>query len=58
VPPDGLYEGVWGGYTVEMTVMGCLVTFQTNNGVRGMNVPVYVQVKDGVATVREKLRGV
>lgn len=50
--PDGTYHGRWGGYEVEMTINGSRVTFRTEDGVRGLNIPVTVVVKDGMADVQ------
>jgi hypothetical protein len=46
---DGSYNGIWGGYIV--TIMGNGYTFETENGVKGINIPVAVEVKDGEAKV-------
>ena len=54
--PDGVYEGTWGGYDVEMDVAGYVVTFRVDMGIRGMNEPCLVDVKDGVAFVNAKDR--
>src|SRR6185437_9038493 len=54
IPPDGAYSAVWSGYVVLMDVGGKQIEFQATDGVRGINVPVTVTVKDGVAEVRTK----
>ena len=51
--PDGVYEGRWGGYEVEMMVNGNLVKFDTKSGVRGTNIPVTVTVTNNKAKVSE-----
>ena len=46
---DGSYKGIWGGYIV--VIMGNGYTFETEIGVKGINIPVTVEVKDGEAIV-------
>ncbi len=48
--PDGLYDGVWGGYIIEMLYNGKKYDLTTEEGVRGINIKVVVQVENGVAT--------
>jgi hypothetical protein len=48
--PDGLYNGTWGGYVIELTYDKEIYELATENGVRGINIPVVVEVKDGVIT--------
>jgi hypothetical protein len=50
--PDGVYEGMWGGYEVRMKVNGNAIKFNTNSGVRGLNIPVTVTVTNGEAEVK------
>lgn len=52
--PDGVYDGIWGGYEVKMKVNGTAVKFNTKSGVRGINIPVTVTVTDGEAKIRTK----
>lgn len=51
--PDGLYNGTWGGYVIELTYLGKTYELTTEEGVRGMNIKVVVTIKDGVATFNE-----
>lgn len=46
---DGSYSGIWGGSIV--TVKGNGYRFETEIVVKGINIPVSVEVKDGEATV-------
>lgn len=48
--PDGFYNGVWGGYTIDVTHRGKVYELETEEGVRGVNVKVIVEVKDGEPT--------
>jgi hypothetical protein len=49
---DGTYSGKQGGYRVHVLLSdGGVVWFETENGLRGRDIPVTVVVKDGVATV-------
>ena len=48
--PDGLYNGIWGGYVIELTHNGKKYELNTEEGVRGINIKVVVEIKDGVAT--------
>jgi len=50
VPPDGEYKGFWGGYNVRFTINDQNFEFESESGVRGMNIPVIVSVKNGVVT--------
>ena len=48
---DGRYEGVQGGYVVEM-LYGCeTLELHTKDGVRGFGIDVIVTVKDGIFTI-------
>ena len=51
--PDGMYSGVWGGYTIELQYNGKTYELKTEEGVRGMGIKVMVQVDNGVATYHE-----
>jgi hypothetical protein len=51
--PDGCYNGVWGGYIIELGYKGKTYQLETEEGVRGVGFKVIVQVKDGVATFDE-----
>ena len=45
--PDGKYEGVWGGYHLDMHIGDQVIPVRTELGVRGLNVPVTFVWKDG-----------
>lgn len=51
--PDGLYNGTWGGYGIELTYQGKTYELTTEEGVRGVGIKVVVTIKDGVATFDE-----
>jgi len=48
--PDGFYSGTWSGYEIEVEFGSKKFQLETEEGVRGTNVRVVVEVKDGVAT--------
>lgn len=48
--PDGTYQGTWGGYKIEAKIRGKDYEMTTDDGVRGINVPVVITIKDGEAT--------
>ena len=48
--PDGLYIGVWGGYTIELNTDGKTYELITEVGVKGIGIKVAVEVQDGIAT--------
>lgn len=50
--PDGEYYGTWGAYYAEVTIDGKRHRFRTENGIRTMNAPCVITVRDGQATVR------
>lgn len=49
--PDGGYAGLISGYTVTFRTNGRVFEAQAEIGVRGLNVPCTVVVKDGSAVV-------
>lgn len=49
--PDGIYKGTQSGYEVEILVNDKRVKFHSGRGLRGINIPVTVTIKDGRATV-------
>lgn len=51
--PDGYYNGVWGGYVIELSHKGKTFELETEEGVKGIGIKVVVQVKEGVATFGE-----
>lgn len=48
--PNGFYNGLWGGDVIEIKSEGKYYQLKTEEGVRGMNIKVIVEIKDGVAT--------
>ena len=48
--PDGLYDGLWSGYVIEVSYNGKKYDLTTEEGVRGINIKVVVQIENGVAT--------
>lgn len=52
--PDGIHEGTWGGYKVEVSHNNSKIIFTTDIGVRCINTSVDVKVKDGTAFVYAK----
>lgn len=45
--PDGLYTGTWGGYTISLRYADKEYELKTEEGVRGIGIPVVIEVKDG-----------
>jgi len=50
VLPDGLYTGTWGGYVIELTYKKEIYQLFTEIGVKGINIPVVVEVKENKIT--------
>jgi hypothetical protein len=48
--PDGYYNGVWGGYIIEVKCQDKLYELETETGVKGIGIKVVVEITDGVAT--------
>ena len=48
--PDGSYSGLWGGHEINLNYKGKVYRLETEDGVRGFNIPVSVSVDNGVAT--------
>lgn len=48
--PDGIYQGVYGGYIIEVKHDSRIFELHTQDGVRGMGIRVVVTVKNGEAT--------
>ena len=48
--PDGTYWGTWGGNIIDMTCFGKAYKLTTEVGVRGFDIKVAIEIKDGVAT--------
>jgi hypothetical protein len=47
MPPDGEYEGTWGGYVVRFHAHDKAYQAKTRDGIRTPSAPVIVTVKDG-----------
>ena len=48
--PDGLYNGIWGGYVIEITSEGKHYELATEEGVKGIGIKVVVQIENGIAS--------
>jgi len=48
--PNGLYNGVWGGYNITVRYGDKDYELETEVGVKGISINVVVQIIDGVAT--------
>ena len=48
--PNGSYSGLWGGYVIVVNHGGKTYELKTEDGVRGFNISVNVNVNDGVGT--------
>lgn len=52
--PNGNYYGLASGFTIDVIHKDDKYQIDTDTGVKGMNVPCNVSVKDGVVTVDYK----
>ena len=52
--PDGVYDGVWGGYCVNFSVKGVEYEAQTLIGIRTPRAECNVTVDDGTISVETK----
>lgn len=48
--PDGIYEGSWGGYIINLTYKNKHYELTTEKGVKTIGCKVMVTIKGGVAT--------
>ncbi len=48
--PDGYYNGLWSGCIIEVKHKSKTYELETEEGVRGINVKVIVEIKEGIAT--------
>jgi hypothetical protein len=46
---DGVYDAIWGGYTLKLNGKD----YKTQVGVKGINLPVRVEVKKGIVYFKE-----
>lgn len=53
LPKNGSYRGLWTGYKVRVQIGIYSYDFDASEGVRGMNVPCVVHVKDGEYLVED-----
>lgn len=51
--PDGIYDGVWGGYIIEVIYRNETYMLETEIGIKGINRKVMVEVVDGVPSFDE-----
>lgn len=51
--PDGFYNGIWGGYNIELKYKEKEYILTTKIGVKGIGYKVIVEIKNGVATFNE-----
>lgn len=51
--PDGYYNGIWGGYIIEVQYNNKTYELETTEGVKGIGYKVIVIIKDGIATFDE-----
>lgn len=51
--PDGLYNGVWGGSVIDVRYKNKNYELETEDGVRGFDIKVVVNITDGIATFNE-----
>jgi len=51
--PDGFYNGLWGGYIIQVASNGKTYELETEEGVKGIGIKVIVEIKDGIATFGE-----
>ena len=49
--PDGVYDGIWGGYRVTLNVGGIQYEAQTQDGIRTPRAECKVTSKDGMLLV-------
>lgn len=47
---DGFYTGYWGGYVITVQHNSKQYELKTEEGVRGFNIKVAIEIKDGIAT--------
>lgn len=50
VLPDGFYKGVCNGYIIHVEYEKDHYELHTEESIRGIEIPVVIQIQDGVAT--------
>jgi len=48
--PDGIYQGIWSGYIIELKYNNKSYELKTETGVRGIGIKVIVTIKGEVAS--------
>lgn len=48
--PDGIYQGIWGGYEIDLKYNDKHYILVTEEGVKGINIKVVVTVNGGRVT--------
>jgi len=48
--PNGLYHGAWEGYIIKFKYKEHMYELETMEGVRGINIPVIIEVKEDIIT--------
>lgn len=48
--PDGFYNGLWVGYVINVNYANGNYELETEDGVRGTNIKVVIEIKNGEAT--------
>lgn len=51
--PDGIYQGIYGGYNIEVRYKDKTYDLTTEQGVRGIGFKVIITIKDGIATFQD-----
>lgn len=51
--PNGKYKAFWGGYEVAVKIKGIEYRFKTEVGIRTMNAPCFVVVKNGEISITD-----
>ena len=51
--PNGFYLGTWGAYIIEVRYKDKLYQLKTEEGVRGMNIRVVVEINDNSMSFNE-----
>jgi hypothetical protein len=52
-PPEGTYQGKWSGYVVRLEAPQGKYEITTGHGVRGIDIPCFVTVKEDGAIIIE-----
>ena len=53
--PDGLYMGLWSGSCIDILYKENKYELETELCIKGINIPVIVEIKDGIATFDKTL---